>query len=69
MTTTDGQTVHPDTPDWFKPYWEANKREHDTLGKRIDDLRSNMPDLMVQALHRYHGTGGGNAYSQDPKEQ
>ena len=23
--------VHPDTPDWFKPYWDQNQREHEEL--------------------------------------
>ena len=31
MATKDGKTVHPDTPEWFIPYWEENERQHEQL--------------------------------------
>ena len=60
MTTTDGETVHPDTPEWFIPYWEKNERQHGELraavekhGAEIAQLRveiTNIPQRVIERL-------------------
>ncbi|MXY99165.1 hypothetical protein F4Y93_00435 [Candidatus Poribacteria bacterium] len=79
MATTDGKTVHPDTPKWFIPYWEENARQHQELrtelqaelhtevGKLHTEI-SKIPQRVIEGLQNVRSTGGGNAYSHDPKD-
>ena len=53
MAAKDSETVHhPDTPEWFIPYWEENQRQHGILAQRSLDLE----DAMKERLDTIQGT-------------
>ena len=53
MTTPDnGTDQHPDTPEWFIPYWEENQRQHGVLAQRSLDLE----DAIKERLDAIQGT-------------
>lgn len=82
MAATNDQTVHPNTPDWFLPYKKDNEKQHGDLLAAIEknssdirelraemrQMRSDLPAQVVEGMKSYLSSGGGNAYSHDPRE-
>lgn len=72
MATRKQPTYPPNTPDWFKPFWEQNGKQHDELRKdfqaEVRKLRSDLPKQIIEGIKSTYTTGGGNPYSHDRKE-
>lgn len=48
----DNKPLHPDTPEWFIPYWEENQNQHGVLAQHS----LNMEEATKERLDTIQGT-------------